>query len=323
MSSRRKFIGKVLLLVLAISILFSGCREPASAEIAVTTPPTTEETTQPTTQPPTQALRLREGLETILVMGLDKYERPEHMVGYVNNIQSDFMLLVVLDRPNGKIEALHINRDTMTEITRLGVFGGVAGKYTAQIALAHAYGSGGSDSALNAVKAVSKLLGGIKIDHYMTFTMDSVAIINDMVGGVTVLVEDDFTEYDPTLVQGQQITLQGEQALHFVRGRINVADGTNLNRMNRQRQFMTALYEKILQAAGEDPAFLERLVKKLADSFDTDLSISQLQALSATMGSLELQPFLTMEGELKRGDFMEFYPDQEALEETIHRLFYE
>lgn len=268
--------------------------------------------------------QLRQGLETILVLGLDKYDRPDRPMGYVNNTQSDFLLLVVLDRQNQKIEALHINRDTMTEITRLGVFGGAAGQYIAQIALAHAYGSGGSDSALNAVKAVSNFLGGVKIDHYMTFTMESVPIINDMVGGVTVMVEDDFSEYDPTLVQGQQITLQGEQALHFVRGRINVADGTNLNRMNRQRQFMSVLFDKVMEAASQDEGFFEKLMKKLGDNFDTDMSLYQLNALPASIAGFTMEPFRTIDGENKRGEtFMEFYADPASIQEQVQALFYE
>lgn len=303
--------GLFLLLVLAISVFFSGCGDTASAEITQAT----------SASPETEAPRQRQDLETILVMGLDKYERPEKLEGYVNNTQSDFMLLVVVDKENRSIRSLHINRDTMTTITRLGVFGGAAGKYTAQIALAHAYGSGGSDSALNAVKAVSNFLGGVKIDHYMTFTMDSVGIVNDMVGGVTVLVEDDFSELDPTLVQGQEITLRGDQALHFVRGRTNVADGTNLNRMARQRQYMTKLFDQLLTQSAQDEAFLEKLVKKLSDSFDTDMSVYQLDSLFQVVSGCTMEPILTIDGEIVRGAFMEFYAAPDSVQNAVQQLF--
>lgn len=308
---KRSPLGLFLLLVLMISVCFSGCGDTASAEITQPAPTVASmETTSP-----------RKNLETILVMGLDKNERSEMLEGYVNKTQSDFLLLLVIDQENRSINSLHINRDTMTEITRLGVFGGSAGKYTAQIALAHAYGSGGSDSALNAVKAVSNFLGGVKIDHYMTFTMDSVALVNDMVGGVTVFIEDDFSEMDPSLVQGQEITLKGEQALHFVRGRTNVADGTNLNRMARQRQYMTGLYEKIMAAAAQDEAFPEKLVKKLADAFDTDLSVYQLDSLFDTLLECKMGEILTIEGENVRGEFMEFYADPDSVAQAVQTLF--
>lgn len=308
---KRSPLGLFLLLVLMISVCFSGCGDTASAEITQPAPTVASmETTSP-----------RKDLETILVMGLDKNERSEMLEGYVNKTQSDFLLLLVIDQENRSINSLHINRDTMTEITRLGVFGGAAGKYTAQIALAHAYGSGGSDSALNAVKAVSNFLGGVKIDHYMTFTMDSVALVNDMVGGVTVFIEDDFSEMDPSLVQGQEITLKGEQALHFVRGRSNVADGTNLNRMARQRQYMMGLYEKIMAAAAQDEAFPEKLVKKLADAFDTDLSVYQLDSLFDTLLECKMGEILTIEGENVRGEFMEFYADPDSVARAVQTLF--
>lgn len=308
---KRSPLGLFLLLVLMISVCFSGCGDTASAEITQPAPTVASmETTSP-----------RKDLETILVMGLDKNERSEMLEGYVNKTQSDFLLLLVIDRENRSINSLQINRDTMTEITRLGVFGGSAGKYTAQIALAHAYGSGGSDSALNAVKAVSNFLGGVKIDHYMTFTMDSVALVNDMVGGVTVFIEDDFSEMDPSLVQGQEITLKGEQALHFVRGRSNVADGTNLNRMARQRQYMMGLYEKIMAAAAQDEAFPEKLVKKLADAFDTDLSVYQLDSLFDTLLECKMGEILTIEGENVRGEFMEFYADPDSVARAVQTLF--
>lgn len=308
---KRSPLGLFLLLVLMISVCFSGCGDTASAEITQPAPTVASmETTSP-----------RKDLETILVMGLDKNERSEMLEGYVNKTQSDFLLLLVIDRENRSINSLQINRDTMTEITRLGVFGGAAGKYTAQIALAHAYGSGGSDSALNAVKAVSNFLGGVKIDHYMTFTMDSVALVNDMVGGVTVFIEDDFSEMDPSLVQGQEITLKGEQALHFVRGRTNVADGTNLNRMARQRQYMMGLYEKIMAAAAQDEAFPEKLVKKLADAFDTDLSVYQLDSLFDTLLECKMGEILTIEGENVRGEFMEFYADPDSVAQAVQTLF--
>lgn len=308
---KRSPLGLFLVLVLMISVCFSGCGDTASAEI---TQPASTVASMETTSP-------RKDLETILVMGLDKNERSEMLEGYVNKTQSDFLLLLVIDQENHSINSLHINRDTMTDITRLGVFGGAAGKYTAQIALAHAYGSGGSDSALNAVKAVSNFLGGVKIDHYMTFTMDSVALVNDMVGGVTVFIEDDFSEMDPSLVQGQEITLKGEQALHFVRGRTNVADGTNLNRMARQRQYMMGLYEKIMAAAAQDEAFPEKLVKKLADAFDTDLSVYQLDSLFDTLLECKMGEILTIEGENVRGEFMEFYADPDSVAQAVQTLF--
>lgn len=307
-----------------LAAILSGCGSTAPADVASAVKETQLET-MPAVQAATEpAPQLRKGLQTILVMGLDDYERPEGQKGYLNKMQADFILVVVVDEANGKMEALHVNRDTMTDVCRLGVFGDSAGTIYGQIALCHTYGSGGSDSCINAVKTVSRFLGGIKIDHYMTFTMESVEIINDMVGGVTVTVEDDFSKVDPDLVQGQEITLQGKQALTYVRGRRNVGEQTNISRMVRQRQYMNALYGKVLDRITTDENFIKNLTLKLADAFTTDCSVSQLDALSQVMAKCTMEPFVTIDGEAKIGkEFMEFYADPDSLQKAINHLFYE
>lgn len=307
------------LLALSAIFLFGGCgKKPAEAPSAPSleagsTVPSTVEASKP---------QRKENLETILVLGLDKNEYPTNSRAYLNDMQSDFNLLLVLDRDTNTCSPLLLNRDTMTEITRLGVFGDEADSFTGQLALAHTYGSGGSDSCLNAKKAVSKLLGGATIDHYMSFTMDSVPTVNDAVGGVTVTVLEDFPD-NPNLVKGQQVTLQGEESLAYVRGRKDVGDQTNLNRMNRQEQYMTALMERLMASAKADPDFLTKLTFKLGDSFQTDYSVSQLQKIADTLLEAKIEPFQTIDGKAVHGEeFMEFYVDQTSLDETIQKLFY-
>lgn len=268
--------------------------------------------------------RLREDLQTVLVMGLDKYERPENSIGYTNKLQSDLMLLLVVDEAAGVCDILQLNRDTMTEIRRLGIGGAGAGTFTGQLALAHTYGSGGSDSCLNAVKAVSTLLGGVKIDHYVSITMDAVAKINDAVGGVTLTMMDDFSDVDPAMQAGQEITLQGDQALTYVRARSGLDDSSNLHRMERQQQYMSAFYAKFLECSEKNENFLEKVLLEVNRDFVSDCTVSQLSALGALLESCAMNPIRTIDGEAVLGEeFMEFYVDEDALQETIFTLFYE
>lgn len=314
MAKKNRLSAYLLQFVLIVSVIFSGCGISASAEAlqpAITKGDFAAEGYQP-----------REGIETILIMGVDDYGRDMLTEGYINGMQSDFLLLVVIDESNQKVEALHLNRDTMTKINRLGVFGDPVGGYIGQLALAHAYGSGGSDSNLNAVRAVSNLLGGIKIDHYLTFTMESVIMVNDAVGGVTVMVEDDLTGADSAFVQGQEINLMGDLALKFVQSRINVADGTNMNRMARQRQYLSGLFEKAVTAMTADEEFASKLILKLGDQFTTDYSVYQMEDLADTVAKCSIEPFVTIEGENVVGKFMEFYPDSDSLHDVVRDLFY-
>lgn len=147
-------------------------------------------------------------------MGLDKYAETEES-NYLNNEQSDFLMLLVMNKETGACTPIQLNRDTMTKIQILGVRGDVAGTFTGQLALAHTYGSGERDSCLNTAEAVSNLLYGVDIDHYISITMDGVAILNDLVGGVEVEVMDDFSSIDSTLVQGETVTLMGNQCTNL------------------------------------------------------------------------------------------------------------
>lgn len=266
----------------------------------------------------------RRELETVLVMGVDKYAADTETDSYVNQEQADFLLLLVLDRNAGVCTALPLNRDTMTEITALGLAGERTGSFTGQLALAHTYGSGGLDSAHNEGRAVSTLLYGTEIDHVMAFTMDAVPVLTDAVGGVPVVVEDDFSAMTDQLPMGQEVTLRGDLALTFVRGRGSMGgEKTNLNRMARQNAYLQGLYRQ-LQGAAQDEGFLTQLLLELSPYLDTDCTAAQLNDLYQTVVQDRLEVLDAPAGEAVEGsEFMEFYVDEDALRQTVIDLFYE
>lgn len=266
----------------------------------------------------------RRELETVLVMGVDKYAADTETDSYVNQEQADFLLLLVLDRNAGVCTALPLNRDTMTEITALGLAGERTGSFTGQLALAHTYGSGGLDSAHNEGRAVSTLLYGTEIDHVMAFTMDAVPVLTDAVGGVPVVVEDDFSAMTDQLPMGQEVTLRGDLALTFVRGRGSMGgEKTNLNRMARQNAYLQGLYRQ-LQGVAQDEGFLTQLLLELSPYLDTDCTAAQLNDLYQTVVQDRLEVLDAPAGEAVEGsEFMEFYVDEDALRQTVIDLFYE
>ena len=266
----------------------------------------------------------RRELETVLVMGVDKYAADTETDSYVNQEQADFLLLLVLDRNDGVCTALPLNRDTVTEITALGLAGERTGSFTGQLALAHTYGSGGLDSAHNEGRAVSTLLYGTEIDHVMAFTMDAVPVLTDAVGGVPVVVEDDFSAMTDQLPMGQEVTLRGDLALTFVRGRGSMGgEKTNLNRMARQNAYLQGLYRQ-LQGAAQDEGFLTQLLLELSPYLDTDCTAAQLNDLYQTVVQDRLEVLDAPAGEAVEGsEFMEFYVDEDALRQTVIDLFYE
>lgn len=265
----------------------------------------------------------KENQETVLMIGLDKTEPIEASESYNNNAQADFLLLAIFDETKETTTILHINRDTMAEIPVLGVNGQLAGTMTGQLALSHTYGSGLQDSCMNTVNAVSDFLYGIKINHYVAMTMGAVPYINDLVGGVPVTVLDDFSGIDDSLVEGETITLKGEQALHYVRNRADLEDSSNLNRMKRQQQYLTSMAKQV-EKLDDDFSVSTQQVATIAKYIISDCSIDTLSRMAEQFVDYPLQEMQDVQGETVRGEeFIEFYPDEEKLAEQVLELFYE
>lgn len=265
----------------------------------------------------------REDLETVLLLGVDKFEG-ETPEGYVNNQQADFLLLLVMDKQHETCTPIQLNRDTMTQIQILGVTGEPAGTFTGQLALAHTYGSGEEDSCENTVLAVENLLYGVGIDHYVSLTMDGVALLNDLVGGVTVEVLDDFSGIDDSLVQGETVTLQGQQALTYVRSRGGMEDSSNLRRMERQRQYLSALQQQLKQASQQEDGFTLDALLQLNEYMVSDCTVNQLSDLGNSLAAYQVSDILTTPGDAQEGEeFMEFTVDEAALQQLVMEVFYE
>lgn len=265
----------------------------------------------------------REDLETVLLLGVDKFEG-ETPEGYINNQQADFLLLLVMDKQHETCTPIQLNRDTMTQIQILGVTGEPAGTFTGQLALAHTYGSGEEDSCENTVLAVSNLLYGMEIDHYVSLTMDGVALLNDLVGGVIVEVLDDFTGIDDSLVQGETVTLKGQQALTYVRSRGGLEDSSNLHRMERQRQYLAALQQQLKAAVQQEDGFTLDALLQLNEYMVSDCTVNQLSDLGDSLATYQVSDILTTPGDAQEGEeFMEFTVDEDALQQLVMDVFYE
>ncbi len=264
-----------------------------------------------------------ENVESFLIMGLDKFEDAIDNESYNNNQQADFLMLLVFDNEEKKCTAIHLNRDTMVDMNILGVAGQKVGTVNKQLALAHTYGNGKDVSCRNTADAVSGLLNGVKVNHYLSITMDAVPVLNDLLGGVEVTVLDDFTGIDDSLKKGETVTLHGEHALTYVRNRYGLEDSSNSTRMVRQKQYLNAIYDKAMLRIEEDDEFVVEASVKLADYIVSDRSVNQLQELAKKLSQYELTEIDSIEGDSAVKDgLMEFYPDADSVNEIVFDLFY-
>ena len=263
-----------------------------------------------------------EDLQLILFAGLDSYDN-NIVDSYRNSELSDCLVLLVLDNNKKTILPIQINRDTMCTYNILGIGGQIAGESFGQIALAHTYGTGDMASLVNTKDAVSELLFGVTIDYYVSLPMNAVGILNDKAGGISVLVEDDFSSIDPSLVQGEEVLLKGDQALTFVRSRAGLDDPSNIARMERQRVYLRALFEKCSELVKNDSSFSQDALNAVGEHLIANTNTYGLSDIANTLLGYELLDAVKLDGNARKGDtFIEYYVDEAKLEKFCLNTFY-
>ncbi|MBQ8201325.1 MAG: LCP family protein [Clostridia bacterium] len=260
---------------------------------------------------------------TILFIGVDKSAL--NSVSMRQGGQADFLLLMTIDRDHRQVDLLQLDRDTIAEVQVYGAFGNPAGKRNTQICLSYAFGTTTEKACQNTVRAVTDLLGGIPIDHYIALDMDGMTVLNDALGGVTVTLEEDFTDLDPAMKAGTAIKLQGRQAEYFLRSRMTVGDGTNQGRMNRQAAFMEAAAELLTQRMAEDPEYVGELLEALEEHLVASCENGWLVSQAYAARQYTRTKLARLQGEHTVGSdgFVEFHPDTDALTEYIIGTFCE
>lgn len=269
-----------------------------------------------------QEYPLKTHLQTVLLIGtdtLEKYEeQTEGVKRFYNHNQADFLMLLAIDQDANTAQLIQLNRDTMTEVPWLDVLGDYGGTEVKQLCLAFNYGDGGRKSCKNTADAVSALLFDLPIDNYIQIPMTAVGPLNDLVGGVPVTIEEDLTAVDPAFQAGQTIRLTGSQAEKFVRARMVLENDTNLARMKRQRAYMDSFQACARAAINTDSEFTMKLLEKLGDFLQSDMTAQQLSDLVTRLDKGTVSPIRYADGELLLGEkYYEFYPDEASLWEIV------
>ena len=265
-------------------------------------------------------------LETYLFAGIDAEGKVEPIISYDGTGQCDVLMVLVRDRDNDECKTVTIDRNTITPIRSLEDDGTYISTDDFQISLAHAMSLDHTIRAENTVDAVSTLLGDVKIDAYAMVNMSAIQIANDLVGGITVTIEDDFTGVEDSLKMGETITLQGEQAEHYIRGRKYMKDDdSNENRMARQECYKEGFKKAFQAKCSEDKSFPLDFYHALEDYMTTTISAKKFSRLAQLLADDKEDESLTIEGSygLDDSEWQTFTPDQDSLQKVILELFYE
>lgn len=274
-----------------------------------------------------KAYRYNEDIITILCMGVDQSgEVLGSETGFSGQSgQADTIFMAVLNEADNQLTIIAVSRDTMTEIPVFDAKGGYIGENINHLGLAYAFGDGRETSCQYMVDAVSKLFYGIPINGYAAVNMSAIAVLNDAVGGVTVTVPEDFEDAGPEYKKGEPLHLDGSQAESFVRWRNSEEDGSNNQRISRQKQYLTEFIKTASKAVQEDYTLPVELYQGLSAQMVTDLNLDKAVYLATEALDMEFKEenLITLQGKAAKGNvYDEFYADDDALYELILDTFY-
>lgn len=264
-------------------------------------------------------------LETYLIAGIDAPGKVEKVTEYDGTGQCDVLAVIVRDRSTDQCKLLSIDRNTITAVKSLDNDGTYLDTTDIQISLAHAMGFDQQVRAENTVDAVSHLLGDQTIDGYAMVNMGAIQVVNDMVGGVTVTIEDDFSDVDPSMKKGETVTLMGEQAEKYVRSRKEISDGSNQNRMSRQSTYEEAFKPAFRNKCAENSKFPLEVYHAMEDYMTTNISAKKFCRLAILMSDENQDEKVAISGTygLDEDGWQTFTPDADSLQEAILELFYQ
>ena len=137
--------------------------------------------------------------------------------------------------------------------------------------------NGGPGCVLKAVESLS----GLAIDNFMVVDFAAFKRITEAIGGVEICLQDDVN--DPlsglTLDKGLH-TVNGEEALAFVRARKTLGDGSDTSRIRRQQAFLSSMARKVLSSdILLNPASLLGVLNAATESLTTDPQLANIENL--------------------------------------------
>ncbi len=185
-----------------------------------------------------------------------------------NEGNTDVMMLVSVNRKTKQMKLVSFLRDSYLYIE------GDNSSYCTK--LNAAYSMGGPECLIETIENNYK----ISIDNYVMVNFKSFKKIVDAMGGINVDVKAYEANYisnnhDIDMPVGENVTLNGEQALIFARIRKCDSDG-DVSRTRRQRQIIDSMVNRVINSSVSD---INKYIDVFLPYVDTGYSKSQLISL--------------------------------------------
>ncbi|MFE2725297.1 LCP family protein [Kitasatospora sp. NPDC059327] len=191
--------------------------------------------------------------------------------------RSDTAMVVHVDQGHSRAEVVSIPRDTLVARPDCTDGGGKVVPGVKRAMFNSAYETGGAACAVKTTEQFT----GLRMDHYVEIDFAGFARVVDALGGATVTTTVPIHDKDSGLdLAAGEHHLDGEQALAFVRTRHGVGDGSDLGRIELQKQMVKSL---LGQAGGiglfGNPVKLWSVGDTLTRSVTTDSALASVNSL--------------------------------------------
>lgn len=268
------------------------------------------------------AYNYRDDVISILLMGID-YMNDEKNWYYAtesNGGNADVIGLVILDTKTFDFSILYIPRDTMADVIAMDADGNYIDTTFTNISAAHSYGDGKDLSCRLTTDAVSRLLYGVPVSRYAALDYDALYTLNDMVGGITITFDKDYTDIHSSFTCGKTVTLNNWYMSKFITYRDESALEGAYDRGMRSMVILKALFNQCKEKIVADPSVALDYFNGLKGYITTDLDLTEITFLARNVGKMDFtsDTIVRLPGETVMGElYAEFYPDENWLHDFV------
>ena len=233
----------------------------------------------------------------ILVLGSDTREG-QGMDSEVEGMRADTTMLFHVSADRSRVDVVSLPRDLLVEIPSCTVRTGenldetfeTSPSSQAMFNAAFSYGGQTGDvpsAAACSMKTVEKMTG-IKLDGYVVLNFKSFEQVVDAIGGVPMYFEEAVNDPDAGLsVPAGCRLLDGDQALGLARARKTLGDGSDISRIGRQQELVTAMINEVLSKnLLTNMPSLYKVLDAATANLDTSQGLGDIPTLGGLANSL-------------------------------------
>ena len=261
----------------------------------------------------------------ILCLGIDKDIPIEEKRETGSEGLADVVILASIDTKEDTLKFLAVPRETIVPVKLIDTKGNFVRTENEQITLQYAYGKTAEKSCELMIDTVSNLLFQLPIQRYCAINFQALPALNDAIGGVDLVSIETVHWWNGSFYEGQQMHLEGQAALDYVRQRDETIPKSSMGRLERQKQYITCYLEQAKEAVGKDLTLPVKMFQSLTENMCTDVTVADITYLVPELLNMEinLENISMVPGEtITGGEHEEYHVDADALKQLVIQMFY-